>query len=527
MPITGPDMKLPQEITFLLEGPPQAGELLDSLASRFMVEETGKISGQKYYYDTFDWRLFRKSFVLTVTGNRLELSDFNGVSIGVSAGLPRKNYFCWDIQESELREPLEAIIDMRALIQIFSLNFAERTFRVLNKDRKTVARIVLRDEKARGEGAQLDLPRRLSLQEIRGYGSVFDKIRKMCLKTGLKSIDDEQDLLKLAFSVSERKLLDYGAKFRVDLDETITIGEAVSKICLDLAGAMQINHVGVCADIDSEFLHDFRIAIRRTRSLLTLLKKVLPPEKTSYFQSEFKWLGSVTGPVRDIDVYLLKRKEYLGMLPESLHSGLSLFFDELEKMRIREIKLLRRHLASPRYRTLLESWRLYLSEPGSEIFSTIRKKKCKPLADKLIGKRFAGFLRDGDKINESSADNELHKLRIRGKKLRYLLEFFRSFYDEAEMERFLKQMKRLQDNLGDFNDLSVQQEMLALRLAELSGRTQRTMQLGASLGGLISVLAGKHRSVRQAFQKSYSNFSKTGNRDLLDTVISASSRRVS
>ena len=527
MPITGREMKRPQEIHFLSDETVQAGELLDSLAPSFVIEETERLTGKKQYYDTFDWRLFRAGCLFTFEGQGVELSRFNGVPVAAIPAGRREQYFWWDIRESELREKIRSIIEMRAMLPLLSLDYDRKTFRVLNKDRKTVARIVLRNEQASAGGAHLALPERLSLHEIRGYGNVFDKICKSCSTAGLRPVDTMQELLTLAFSVSNRKPLDYGAKFRVELPDSGTVGEAVAKICLALAEAMATNHAGVCKDIDSEFLHDFRIAVRRTRSLLSLLKKELPPEQTTFFQAEFKWLGDVTGPVRDIDVYLLKREEYLAMLPATLHAGLNLFFDELDRRRKSEVKRLRRCLLSQRYQKLIDEWYHYLSTPDSALFAARRNRRCRVVADKQIKKRFASFLRDGDAITVKSPDREMHRLRIKGKKLRYLLEFFRAFYDDAEVERFLKHMKKLQDNLGALNDLSVQQQMLAARLAQLDPRTERSMQIGASLGGLISVLAGKKKRVRSAFRRSYADFSKASNRDLLNSLIADSRRGMS
>ncbi len=524
MPITGREMKRPQEIHFLSDETMQTGEFLASLASSFVIEETDRRTGRKRYYDTFDWRLFRAECLFTFEEQGVELSRFNGLPVAAIPAGRREQYFWWDIRESELREKIKAIIEMRAMLPLLWLDYDRKTFRVLNKDRKTVARIVLCNEQTSAEGGQLVLPERLSLREIRGYGTVFAKLCKSCRSAGLRPVDTMHELLAQAFSVSTRKPLDYGAKFRVELPDSSTVGEAVAKICLALAETMAINHAGVCQDIDSEFLHDFRIAVRRTRSLLSLLKKELPPEQSAFFQAEFKWLGGVTGPVRDIDVYLLKREEYLAMLPAALHSGLNLFFDELDRRRKSEVKRLRRCLLSQRYQNLVDDWRHYLSAPDSALFAFRRKKRCRAVADKQIKKRFASFVRDGDTITGTSPDREMHKLRIKGKKLRYLLEFFRAFYDEAEVERFLKHMKKLQDNLGAFNDLSVQQQMLAARLSQLDGRTKRSMQIGASLGGLISVLAGKKRRVRSAFQRSYAGFSKASNRDLL-IWLTADSRR--
>ena len=43
-----------------------------------------------------------------------------------------------------------------------------------------------------------------------------------------------------------------------------------------LLKAIKDNEQGTIADTDSEFLHDFRVAVRRTRTGLSQLKVVLP-----------------------------------------------------------------------------------------------------------------------------------------------------------------------------------------------------------------------------------------------------------
>ncbi len=68
---------------------------------------------------------------------------------------------------------------------------------------------------------------------------------------------------------------------------------------------MNDNLPGLLADIDTEFLHDFRVAVRRTRATLKLGRPALPDEMRSRWEPEFKWLGDLTTPVRDLDVYEL------------------------------------------------------------------------------------------------------------------------------------------------------------------------------------------------------------------------------
>jgi CHAD domain-containing protein len=511
-------MRQPRQLSFGIDSGAEFKPLREELEKHFLVEGPETKRSRITYLETFDWRLFRKKLVCSVSDGQLVLTDFKNNIQARAAGSKQKKYFWWDLEESELQTRLHGVLDMRALLPLSTLRSETASFQLLNKDRKIVARLTLRNDETVST-PDCALPGILTLQEIRGYDKAFAKIQAICSSRGLTRFSPKKQLHSRVYSASERSVLDYGEKFRIDLPGAASIGEVVSAICLKLVEAMEQNYRGVIEDIDSEFLHDFRIAIRRTRSLLTLMKKVLPPEATAHFQEEFRWLGSVTGSVRDIDVYLLERDIYMDLLPEPLRPGLATFFAELERQRAVELKLLRRHLSSQRYEQLLAAWQHYLYDPGSDLFGSVRAKRCKPLVDSIITKRFKGFIKHGNRIDAASADQELHALRIKGKKLRYLLEFFRSFYDGSQTDRFLKQMKNLQDNLGDFNDLSVQQEMLGEHLDRLSGRNKRSVRLGAALGALISVLAGEHRQVRDEFQSTYSEFATAENMNLLQQML--------
>jgi CHAD domain-containing protein len=80
-------------------------------------------------------------------------------------------------------------------------------------------------------------------------------------------------------------------------------------------------------------------------------------------------------------------------------------------------------------------------------------------------------------------------------------------------------MKRLQDNLGAFNDLSVQQQMLGARLDALRSRNLQTIRLGAALGGLIALLNSRHQQVRSRFEATFEQFSETRVSALLKTML--------
>ncbi|MGI9536871.1 MAG: CHAD domain-containing protein [Desulfocapsaceae bacterium] len=491
--------------------------LLRGLAKSFNVEQFDNEVSQRCYYDTFDWRLHRASLLFFSSGNSLYLDHLKGQQMATASGRRRSKYFWWDIETGELGERLKQRIEMRALRPIFEVITEATQFRIMNKDRKTVVRLMVRNDQLKDMGSEL--PEQIIVHEIRGYEGEYATIVEQCQRKGCTELKKKK-LFERLMKNSGRTPRDYGAKFKVNLDEEISIGAAVSIICLHLVGDMQKNLPGIIADIDSEFLHDFRISVRRTRSLLSLMKKILPREQCRYFQDEFRWLGSITGPLRDIDVYLLEKEDYLSLLPAVLDDGMSTFFDQLETSRAGELKALQTHLSSERFGKLLSDWNNFLSDPDSELFKGSRAESCRTYADTMILKRFRSFIRDGNRISDASADEELHQLRINGKKFRYLLEFFKSFYDEKQVSEFLKYMKRLQDNLGVFNDLSVQQNMLGGQLDGLRAKNLQTISFAASLGGLIAILSEKHRVVRSEFESTYSEFSRPQVQELLKVLVS-------
>jgi CHAD domain-containing protein len=84
------------------------------------------------------------------------------------------------------------------------------------------------------------------------------------------------------------------AKPDLQLQPSMPAGEAARRILQNQLEAMEANEEGTCAARDPEFLHDFRVAVRRTRSALSQIKGVLPAPVLERFRPEFAWLGEIT-----------------------------------------------------------------------------------------------------------------------------------------------------------------------------------------------------------------------------------------
>ena len=125
---------------------------------------------------------------------------------------------------------------------------------------------------------------------------------------------------------------------------------AVADGTLDIA-SKQVD--GIIADYDTEFLHDYRVCIRRVRSLLTTIKTVLAPATLAELKTQLGNMARATNELRDLDVYLLDQPELLARLPTSLRTGGEHLFDLLAKDRQAAQKATAGYLTSADFATNL------------------------------------------------------------------------------------------------------------------------------------------------------------------------------
>ncbi len=506
-------MRLPKQQFFQMADIDAFSQLGNALLKQYALEKDHESNGTIRFFDSFDWRLLKKDRFLIQENSRMRLSDKSGELLVETDINPADSYFWWDFPDSEFRQQLKPALSCRALCRLAELMRNQQNFNLVNKDGKTVVRLRLityQDPLADQDQSTAVF---VAIKGLRGYETAYKKVQKTIIGHNGSLVHYGPARLTIALANSNRFLFDYSNKFSVPLDGDWSVARVLSAICLELQDNMKRNYDSVLQDIDTEFLHDFRVAIRRTRSFLSLLKKVLP-KQISHFMKEFKWLGSITGPVRDLDVYLLKQDDYQAILPEKLQTGLPYFFQELTEQRKIAFEQMVKGLQSQRFKQLMDDWSDYLNGFEESAGSGSWSKPCRPLAVKLVNKRFARIVKDGGSIDDTSEDELLHDLRIQAKKFRYLLEFFTPYFNSRDVKRFIKQLKKLQNNLGDFNDLSVQQAALEDYYDSLGGRTKQSKQVAAALGGLISHLAAEQVNVRNSFKRTFSRFTEKKNSNL-------------
>jgi CHAD domain-containing protein len=298
--------------------------------------------------------------------------------------------------------------------------------------------------------------------------------------------------------------------------------EAVRRILQSLLEAMAANEEGTIAARDPEFLHDFRVAVRRTRSALSQLKGVLPPPVLECFRPEFAWLGEVTGPTRDLDVFLLRFEDYRQSLPAEFHDALEPFGRFLKDHQRTEQRRLVGELASPRYLQLKKDWADFLAGRSPQDSPPDAGLPVAEVAGKRIRKVLRRALREGEAIGDDSPAEALHELRKTCKKLRYLLEFFQSLYPPPKIAKLIKALKILQDNLGNFQDLQVQSKALQKFATQMAAEGEVPPGSLLAVGMLIEGLQGRQKQAREEFTGRFAAFSRKKNLRLFDELFSGS-----
>jgi CHAD domain-containing protein len=484
--------------------------LLEKLGAHFRLSEDRAETGRIVLYDTFDWRLHRAGFLLALTrsrGERRLLWKTRAGDVLRTLGVKRAPGFASDLPPGPFREALAEVIGIRRLLPIVELQ-RQRTLRVLDDEEKTVARIALdRRTAAPRDGTRHaeELPTLLRVIPVRGYDKAQTRIARF--------LEAHGDALQPSSGDPVAGLAPGSAKLDVQLFPDLRAEEGARRIYLALLRAMRENEWGVREDLDVEFLHEFRVAVRRTRAGLSRLKGILPHEQLAGFRREFAWLGAVTGPKRDLDVYVLNMADYRAAVPPEVCDDLAPLETYLKERQAAEQTRVVRALDSRRYADLVASWERFLEQPPHDP-PPDGKRPIGQVAGERIRAMYRKVSRRGRAIDDETPAQALHDLRLDCKKLRYLLEFFRSLYDPKAMSRLIRGLKQLQDNLGRFNDLAVQQGALRHMAEDMTQAGSAPVETVMAMGRLIEGLEERQRAERKRFAERFARFDSPPQRAL-------------
>jgi len=402
-----------------------------------------------------------------------------------------------ELEDGPVAEALGKVSRLRAFIIVTKISMQLDTGLVLDDEGKTRTRLYCFTMFRKKKSLQFGIT-----QPLRGYEGAHSALRSRLMGAGADSAVDTGDI----YSNLGIKQNEYSIKPAIILSCKDPIKHSATTIIATYLDVARKNVGGIVADVDTEFLHDYRVSFRKVRSLLSLFKGVFGIEQTVQLKHDFADLMKQTNRLRDLDVYLLDREAYFQMVPGSSHEGLNIMFDVIAGERDREHKRVYKMLKRKSYHQSMQGWLKLFSDGSSITSGPFAGEKANNYIGRLILKRYRKVCKIARAIDAATADEVVHELRIHCKKLRYLMEFSLPFFSRKKVKFLIKSLKTLQDNLGKFNDYSVQQISLGMFMSEMSLAGVKGMKVAESVGALTAMLYQLQCRERELVMENFTRF---------------------
>ena len=439
---------------------------------------------------SLEWQMTRE-------GHRLSWRDGprNPIAIPLEPPAPRH---ATEVPPGLLRRRLLEGIGHGHLLEIVSVRGSAQDVRLIDREKKTVC--MVRVERgvavnAEGEG-RLRLDERVRVVPIKGYAALAKRIAD--------HLSEEP-----GWQASREALFDEAIR-RTSRGATSEVGARIA----ELLRSMERHRKAIDPAGDPEELHDFRVCLRRIR---TLFAQIEPSDASPPMAAELKWLGAVSGEARDFDVQAQDlaralRKECARF--RAVHPQIE---KVIEKRRLDSHLELRSALASRRYARLLHraqgearnaTPRLSAGGGGDAAVRT-------PTGAAALYRK---ALRQGRELGPHAPDEKFHRLRKTIKKLRYLLEARPAANNGSRANGGIRSLKGMQTILGDLNDVSVQRELLEALRKEIAARVGNSADALSCIDALLESAEERRLGLKTAFVRHFDELRAAATRrSLLDS----------
>lgn len=404
------------------------------------------------YFDTPDLALHRERIALRIRNTPSEQLQTVKCAAKSVAGLSSRpewetrytgafDFRCVDVRK--VREFLEERLS--ALVPVFTTTFERRTWRI-NVSKK-ISIMVMVDLGQVSSGDQIAPISEVELELAQG---------------------DPEDLLDFAIALASNAPLvprdvskaERGYQLFLNQETTPhkavmsplnakqTSAEAFRQLATQGMQMWQANLLGTLTSNDQEFVHQFRVSLRRLNSLLKVYKAVLPESFQRQWTKRLKDLAQITGDLRDLDVMRS------GVLQPMLLSESKITIEQVSTA----LAILdnARHTAEGNLQQLKYGAPVLLFAREIQELATDDFPKSLPrFASRQISGLYRNALKRLAKTLKSPTPGNAHRFRIALKHLRYACEYFAPLFDTEEMLQYARAIAGLQDEFGFINDFHV------------------------------------------------------------------------
>lgn len=271
------------------------------------------------------------------------------------------------------------------------------------------------------------------------------------------------------------------------LGERPTAAEVVRAGLLAAAARMVDHFAAAVLDEDPEGVRQARIGLRRLRSDLRTFGVLLDVDRVRPVREELDWLLHSLANVRELDVVLARLRSDASRLRPDDRSGGDELCGRLAEERAAAHGDLLEVLRGDRCAALLERLGDFLDAPP---FAADARRPAADVVPALVRSRLRRLRREVERLGPAPADEELHRVRILARRLRYASDVAAPLAG-GRVRRATRAVTKLQDVLGEHNDATVALD----RLRDLAGdATGGAVWTSGMLGGLQVARAAECRA---------------------------------
>ena len=249
-----------------------------------------------------------------------------------------------------------------------------------------------------------------------------------------------------------------------NLDNQDTVDEGIAKLLLNCQQQILGNLSPAETGREPQGVHQLRVALRRLRTALYILRRELEAPSLQALDAEARRFARTLGPARNWDVFIDSMLSDIekANLPDIEFSVLR---DASVPFRDKAYHAVHESITGPQTNRFLLSLghvierRNWRNEVASEDLRILAEPLTK-FASRVLTRIERKALKRGRHFRHLRPQAR-HKLRLTLKKLRYATEFFLPLYaNRASTGKYLKQLSRLQDVLGEANDIRTSRSLL-------------------------------------------------------------------
>lgn len=334
---------------------------------------------------------------------------------------------------------------------------------------------------------------------LAGEESALERLSRSLIEIGL--VPSTED--KLARSLACLGL-DVPGPPATRLSADLTLREAASRVLRVHLKALRRAEPEARIGEDLEGVHRMRVATRRLRAALRLVREGLPARAAESQRRFLRRTATLLGDVRDLDVLLESLPALVSEAPGALRADSVGIEALLRELRMRARARLLAWLDSPARFAGEEKLERFVNDPGAGRAG--RGPAARPIGEvarALLAREAVRVFRCGDRLGKESPTERLHALRLAVKRLRYTAEALLEVLG-PELEDTLRRIVGLQDALGRLNDASVACEILVTRTTGREGRAlpRRCVLTAGALAAVCEMRAAQaRRDARDAWKR--------------------------